>query len=126
MLPDPKGRHLLAFLAAEHTRAVGHDEIADELWSEGCPPAWTASLKALTSRIRSALTAAGLDGQRLLAGAPGIYRFRLPARAWIDVDAARSAAHNAETLLGRGQPRRPVSATPRCWPKRASATGQNP
>src|SRR5690349_11349031 len=27
-LPGPQGRHLLAFLAAEHHRMVGHDELA--------------------------------------------------------------------------------------------------
>ena len=102
LLPGPKGRHLLAFLAAEHTRPVGHDELADELWYGAPPRAWATSLKALASRIRAALTAAGFDGHELLAGAPGVYRFRMPAQAWLDLDAARAAAHDAETLLAHG------------------------
>jgi SARP family transcriptional regulator, regulator of embCAB operon len=101
-LPGPQGRHLLAFLAAEHTRSVGHDEIVDELWHGSPPRAWATSLKALASRTRAALTAAGFDGHELLAGAPGVYRFRLPDRAWLDLDAALAAIHDAEMLLGHG------------------------
>jgi SARP family transcriptional regulator, regulator of embCAB operon len=101
LLPGPQARHLLALLAAEHTRAVGHDELAEELWQGTPPRAWTTSLKALVSRLRSALAASGFDG-RLIAGAPGVYRFRLGERGWLDLDAARSAAHEAETLLARG------------------------
>ncbi len=101
-LPGPLGRHLLALLAAEHTRALGHDEIAEELWQGSPPRAWATSLKALASRTRAALTAAGLDGAGLLVGAPGAYRFRLPERAWVDLDAALSASHDAETLLAAG------------------------
>ena len=104
LLPGPLGRHLLAFLVAEHTRPVGHDELVDELWQDSPPRAWAVSLKALASRIRASLTAAGFDGPRLLVGAPGLYRFRLPDRGWVDLDAARAAAHEAETLLARGDP----------------------
>lgn len=99
LLPGPQGRHLLAFLAAEHHRPVGRDELADELWHGAPPRSWAVSVKALVSRLRTTLTAAGFDGAGLLAGGPGVYRFRLPERAWLDVDAARRAAHDAETLL---------------------------
>lgn len=103
-LPGPQGRHLLAFLVAEHTRGVGRDEIADELWGLEPTGAWRTSLRALTSRIRAALTTAGLDGAALLIGTPGVYRVRLPANSWVDIDAALSAVHNAETLLRNGDP----------------------
>jgi DNA-binding SARP family transcriptional activator len=102
-LPGPQGRHLLAFLAAEHSRAVGTDEIADELWDGAPPAAWATSLKALVSRVRAALTAAGLDGRALLVGSPGIYRFRVPTDGWVDLDAARSATHAAEAHLAAGR-----------------------
>jgi DNA-binding SARP family transcriptional activator len=101
-LPGPQAVHLLAFLAAEHTRALGHDEIADELWDGAPPRAWPASLKALVSRVRGALAAAGFDAPRLLVGAPGVYRFRLPQDGWVDLDAARRATHEAETRLAAG------------------------
>jgi DNA-binding SARP family transcriptional activator len=102
LLPGPRGRHLLAFLAAEHARPVGHDELVEELWRDSPPRAWTTSLKALASRIRAALSGAGFDGAQLIAGAPGVYRFRLPEGGWLDIDAARAAVHEAETLLARG------------------------
>jgi len=98
-LPGPLGRHLLAMLAAEHNRPVGNDELADEIWAGAPPAAWTTSLKALVSRTRAAITAAGMDGSSLIVGAPGIYRFVLPPGAWIDVDVAKSAAHEAEGKL---------------------------
>ena len=101
-LPGPLGRHLLAMLAAEHTHAIGHDELAEEIWHGAPPAAWAASLKALVSRIRAVITAAGLDGGLLIAGAPGIYRFVLPAGGWVDVDAAKSATHEAEGQLAKG------------------------
>ena len=103
LLPGPQVRHLLAFLAAEHRRSVGHDELAEELWDGSPPRAWATSLKALASRIRASLVAAGFDG-RLIAGAPGLYRFRMPERGWLDLDAARSAAHEGETLLAGADP----------------------
>ncbi len=87
-LPGPQGRHLLAFLVAEHTRAVGLDELADELWGSDPPDSWRTALKVLASRTRSALTAEGFDGPELLTAAPGVYRFRLPAEGWVDIDAA--------------------------------------
>jgi len=102
-LPGPQARHLLALLAGEHGRGVGHDEIVDELWGACPPPAWPASLKALVSRIRTAFAAVGLDGSKLLSGAPGVYRLRLPASAWVDLDAAAAAAHAAEALLAAGR-----------------------
>lgn len=101
-LPGPQGRHLFAMLAAEHARAVGHDELAEELWGPTPPAGWATSLKAVTSRMRSALSAAGMHGGELLTGGPGVYRFRLPARGWVDLDAAHAATHAAETLLRAG------------------------
>jgi DNA-binding SARP family transcriptional activator len=105
-LPGPLGRHLLAMLAAEHTRAIGNDELAEEIWHGAPPAAWAASLKALVSRIRAVVTAAGLDGGSLIAGAPGIYRLVLPPGGWVDVDAAKSATHDAEAQLANGDPKR--------------------
>ncbi len=105
-LPGPQGRHLLALLISEHGRAVGLDELAEELWGPAPPAAWRTSIKALSSRLRRALSATGLDGAELLAGAPGVYRFRLPAGAWVDIDAALSATHAAEALLAGGDPAR--------------------
>jgi DNA-binding SARP family transcriptional activator len=102
LLPGAQARDLLAFLVAEHHRVVGHDEIAEELWDGSPTAAWTASLKALVSRIRATLATTGLAGTASIATAPGVYRFRLPADGWIDFEAARSAVHEAETSLAGG------------------------
>jgi DNA-binding SARP family transcriptional activator len=101
-LPGPQGRHLFALLAAEHARAVGHDEIAEELWGPERPRAWRQSLKALTSRTRTALATVGLDDAVALVGAPGLYGLRLPRDAWIVLEAATSAVHDAEASLRNG------------------------
>jgi len=104
-LPGPLGRHFLACLAANHARSIGHEEIAEELWAGVPPAAWPASLKSIASRVRAAMSFAGLDGAALLVGAPGVYQFRLPADGWVDLDAAITAIHRAETQLTRGAPR---------------------
>jgi DNA-binding SARP family transcriptional activator len=109
-LPGPQGRHLFALLAAEHARAVGHDEIADELWGPERPRAWRQSLKALTSRTRAALTTFGFHDAIALVGAPGVYGLRLPRDAWIDLEAATSAVHEAEASLRNGDAAGAVSS----------------
>ena len=45
----------------------------------------------------------------MLVGAPGVYRFRLPANGWVDLDAAVTAVHQAESLLAHGE-LRPAAA----------------
>ena len=101
-LPGPQGRHLFALLAAEHARAVGHDEIAEELWGPEPPSAWRQSLKALASRTRATLTTGGLADAVALVGAPGLYGLRLPRDAWIDLEAATASVHEAEASLRHG------------------------
>lgn len=75
----------------------------DELWDGSPTPAWAGSLKALVSRIRATLAAPGLRRSASIAAAPGVYRFWLPADGWVDLEAARSAVHAAETSLATGQ-----------------------
>jgi DNA-binding SARP family transcriptional activator len=89
-------------LAAEHARPISHHELADELWRGEPPTAWVTSLKALVSRTRAALNACGMPGTTLIVGAPGIYRFILPPRGWVDVDVAKSSTHQAEARLQQG------------------------
>jgi len=103
-LPGPQGRHLLGFLAAGHARPLSRDELAAELWPGGLPAAWEGSLKSLISKIRAALSRAGLPGAELIRGAFGAYQFRLPPGGWVDVDAAALAVHLAEAALAAGDP----------------------
>jgi DNA-binding SARP family transcriptional activator len=103
-LPGPQGRHLLGFLAAEHARPVSRDELAGEIWPDGLPSAWDVSLKSLISKVRAALTGAGLPGAELIRNAFGAYQFRLPGDGWADVDAAALSVHLAEAALAAGEP----------------------
>jgi SARP family transcriptional regulator, regulator of embCAB operon len=101
-LPGPQGRHLLGFLVAEHHRPLSRDELADQLWPAALPAAWENSLKSLISKIRAALTHAGLPGGELIRNAFGAYQFRLPRDGWVDVDAATLSVHLAEAELTAG------------------------
>jgi DNA-binding SARP family transcriptional activator len=101
-LPGPQGRHLLGFLIAEHARPLSRDELADQLWPTALPTAWENSLKSLISKIRAALTHAGLPGPELIRSAFGAYQFRLPRDGWVDVDAATLSVHLAEAALAAG------------------------
>ena len=78
-LPGPQGRHLLGFLAAGHARPLSRDELAAELWPGGLPAAWEGSLKSLISKIRAALSRAGLPGAELIR--ERVRRLPVPAAA---------------------------------------------
>jgi SARP family transcriptional regulator, regulator of embCAB operon len=101
-LPGPQGRHLLGFLAAEHARPLSREELASEIWPASLPPAWESSLKAIISKVRAALSRAGLPGTELIRNAFGAYQFRLPPHGWVDLDAIVLAVHLAEASLTGG------------------------
>jgi len=100
--PGLQGRVVFAMLAAERERPVSREELADELWGDGLPPAWETSIRAIASKLRGMLGEAGVDGGRVLTGAAGLYQLRLPG-TWVDIDAAADAIHRAEPLLRRGR-----------------------
>lgn len=95
--PGRQGRLTFAYLAA-NPRPVPRAELADALWPGGPPRNWRRDLSWLISRLRTLLTAAGLDGAAALPGAGGCYELRLPAAAEVDV---RIAATEAETATRR-------------------------
>ena len=67
------------------------------------PPAtWKKALTVIASKLRSALTDAGLDGGSALTNAFGCYRLELPEGSWIDLTAASVAADEAEQALAAG------------------------
>lgn len=79
------------------------DRIADELWPEGLPRSWETALRAVISKVRSALAGAGLPPD-LIASAFGCYRLNLQSGS-LDIDDAEAALHTAETRLVRGDAR---------------------
>jgi len=58
-------------LAVEHRRAIARDELADELWPEQPPRSWETALRAVVSKLRTALSASGVAADNLIANAFG-------------------------------------------------------
>ena len=103
-LPGRQGRLALTYLVLERERPVAQDELAEVLWSEGLPASWPAALSAVISKLRARLGALGLDRQTIIANALRCYQFRPPAGTWIDLEAAQTAVHAAESALLAGRP----------------------
>jgi DNA-binding SARP family transcriptional activator len=101
-LPGAQGRLVFSMLALGRDRAVPTDELAHELWGEDPPRAWDGALRALVSKVRSALAPVGIGDTKALVSALGCYQLHLPARAWIDIEAATDATHRAESALRAG------------------------
>jgi DNA-binding SARP family transcriptional activator len=104
--PGQQGRLLFAYLVAERSRPVGRGELAALLWPGTMPPAWDPALSAVVSKLRALLRRAGLSGDGGLTGEPGFYELRLPRGAWVDLEAAADAVHEAEAALQAGDPAR--------------------
>jgi DNA-binding SARP family transcriptional activator len=78
---------------------VSQSELAELLWPDGVPASWTVALSAIVSKLRSRLGGVGLSRSEVLVQAFGCYQLRLPAGAWIDLEAAASALHQADGAL---------------------------
>jgi DNA-binding SARP family transcriptional activator len=95
-LPGAQGRLLFGWLAVHRMREASRDELAELLWGEGrTPDAHATALRALLSKLRRAL-----GDERLPAS--GAVRLRLAPDAWVDVEAARAAVHDAESGVALG------------------------
>lgn len=99
-LPGRQGRLTLTVLAWERGRAVPLEELADIVWDGEPPRAWHTALRALVSKLRVVLGEAGAAAT--IEHAFGCYQLRLPAAAWVDVEAADAAVHEAEADLLAG------------------------
>jgi predicted ATPase/DNA-binding SARP family transcriptional activator len=102
--PAPALRALLARLATTPGRLVSADALIDALWGEELPADAANALQIRVSKLRRALTRAGLDADALVTRAPG-YLLAVPADA---VDAYRfdqlvaAGAHDEALGLWRG------------------------
>jgi DNA-binding SARP family transcriptional activator len=103
-LPGRQGRLAFAYLAAERERAVSQSELADLLWPEGAPPSWTVAMSAIVSKLRVRLASVGLPRSEIVAQALGCYQLRLPPGAWVDLEAAAGALHQAEGAVLAHEP----------------------
>jgi DNA-binding SARP family transcriptional activator len=102
VLPGRQGRLALALLVAERRAALPVDEIADVIWSGSPPSSWSTALRAIVSKIRSLVNEYGFDDVISIDNAFGCYQMRLPPDAWVDLEVANQAVHDAETELRAG------------------------
>lgn len=100
--PGQQGRVTLAYLALERGRPVTRGELAEILWPTDLPPAWDTAVSAIVSKLRSLFSRSGFGPVLSLASARGCYELELPGDAWIDVEVAADAIHEAETALRTG------------------------
>jgi DNA-binding SARP family transcriptional activator len=83
---------LFAYLALNRDRTVTRDELVDALWPYATPAAAPSALTVLVSKLRAAL------GGELLSGRSEL-RLSLPPHAWIDVEEALAAIHEAQSAI---------------------------
>src|SRR6185437_3029877 len=102
--PGQQGRVAFAYLVCERSRPVSRVELTDALWNDAAPPSAEAALNAIISKLRSMLGRAGLHGSESVTTGPGCYELRLPPAAWVDLEAAADAIHEAECALRLGDP----------------------
>src|SRR5579862_2858641 len=95
-LAGRQGRLVFAYLVAARGRPVARDELAEALWGAAPPATWDKALTVIASKLRGALTEAGVEGGSALISTFGGYRLDLPEGAWVDVIAATDGADEAE------------------------------
>lgn len=92
LLPGRQGVLLLAFLVSNRRRPVEREALMEMLWSQDRPPAANVALRALLSKLRSALGTGAVIGRERI-------HLHLDPDAWIDVEAAEEALHRAEGAI---------------------------
>jgi DNA-binding SARP family transcriptional activator len=93
-LPGGQARVLFTYLAVNRALPARRDELIEALWPWRAPAGADASLSALLSRLRSVV------GSDVLTGGTEV-SLRLPATAWIDIEAAQEAIHRAESAVAQ-------------------------
>jgi len=96
-----QGRLVFVFLMSRAPHPVSRDELVRALWKTP-PPSADAALNAIISKLRRVLRTAGVAAPNGIVCDVGTYRLTLPS-AWVDVDAAKTAADRAEGALRSGK-----------------------
>jgi DNA-binding SARP family transcriptional activator len=91
-MPGRQGRLLFAYLASRQHRSATRDELCEALWPQELPSAPNMALSALVSKLRRVLGVGMLEGRSEI-------HLRLGKDAFVDVEAARQAVHEAESLV---------------------------
>ena len=95
-LPGGQARVLFTYLTVTRSRPASRERLIEALWPSRAPAGADTALSALLSRLRTALGANVLCGRSELT-------LRLPADAWIDLEAAEEAIHRAEAAVAQGE-----------------------
>jgi DNA-binding SARP family transcriptional activator len=93
-MPGAQGRIAFAWLVCNRHRAAPREELAMAIWGEELPAAPGQAMRALLSKLRSAI---GRDS--LLTD--GLLRLKLDDGANVDVEVAARAIHDAESGVVR-------------------------
>jgi SARP family transcriptional regulator, regulator of embCAB operon len=96
LLPARQGELLFAYLVCHRGTRVSRARLIDAIWPRSVPPAAGSALSALISKLRRALGTDWIDGRSEIV-------LRLPASAFVDLEAAREAVHRAESAVAREQ-----------------------
>jgi len=94
-----QSRIVFAYLVLARTRQVDRDELAEALWGTAPPPEPAVALRALVSKLRTALKATG--AAELSSG--DLLRLELPRGVWVDVEAAVQSLHDAQSAVAQKQ-----------------------
>lgn len=100
-LPGNQGRLAFVALAVER-RSIARDALADIVWDDDPPAQWSGALAAIVSKIRTLITACGLDGHDVMASVGGTYALILPSGAWVDWECAIGRLDRAEGAARHG------------------------
>lgn len=87
-----QGRALLAFVVINRGRPISREEMIEAIWPERRPAHPAAALRTQLSRLRGALGPGAIVGRDAL-------ELRLPADAWVDIEAAERAIRAADSTL---------------------------
>lgn len=90
--PGRQGRMLFAYLVVAGTQPVPRDTLVDALWGDSPPAGAGAALSVIISKVRAVV------GQPVLHGRASLF-LKLPEPAYVDVQAAMSAVHAAESSI---------------------------
>ena len=102
-LPGRQGRLAFVYLASNRNRPLSRGELACAIWGDHPPPEVEGALNALLSKLRNTLKQVELEPpDTSIETRSGSISLRLPADAWIDLEAAANAIDETEGALRRG------------------------
>jgi len=95
-LPGRQGRLLFAYLVLNRHRLATRDDLVEALWPNRHPSAAETGLNALISKLRKVF------GPGVIVGRSSL-QLRLGVAARVDVEAATTAVHQAESQVALGE-----------------------